>query len=286
MMRARVPLLVASLLAVAAILVAFTVTVTSSTRETHVFLVAGQSNATPDRYVDESRPDPRIQRWYGGKLIPLDEHLSYLGSEFARAYVAAHPNVDVVLVDAAVGSTGFTTSSLTPTPPRHRAGDGTWDRTLTSDPANFYWKSIEYTESALAWIGGKGSLRGILWSQGEADIAPVDDGPAPTPAEYEASLDDLITNLRAELGDPNLPMLLGSMTPEFIAAGNPAEVAGVAAVVADTPNRLPFTAYFTGPDGLTLPDEPWHYSGEGQKVRGQRAFDVLDDAISNTLPSR
>lgn len=233
----------------------------------HVFLIAGQSNATPVRFVEEPRPDTRIQRWEDGKLVTVDEKLSYLGSEFARAFLAEHPDDRVVLVDASLGSTGFTTSSITPTPDGYNAGPGTWDRDL-DDPVNLYRMAVDDTTAALDAAGGE--LDGIIWSQGESDTDPLPGGEPLAPAAYAENLDALISDLRSDLDAPDAPFILGSMTPEFIIE-RPA-AATLMGTIRDTPNRVDRTATFEGPAAMTIPDQSVHYSGEGQQVRGDSAY--------------
>ena len=55
-----------------------------------------------------------------------------------------------------------------------------------------------------------GVLKGILWHQGEEDCTPEN---AP---RYGKDLEAMVDQIRKAVGDPDLPFLVGQMSPEGI----------------------------------------------------------------------
>lgn len=51
--------------------------------------------------------------------------------------------------------------------------------------------------------GDTGVIRGMLWHQGESDVADINN--------YQSNLEQLIADVRTEFGNPNLPFLIGEL---------------------------------------------------------------------------
>ena len=236
----------------------------------------GQSKATR-RYDGEGSPaafpaHPRV--WYydhtAGVLVP-DEGVGWIGRGFAIEDARDHPDTIYVTVQASVGSTGFSTTSIDPAPEGYYTGTGTWDRTLTADP-NRYPQTLlinRVNEAAAAALArwNENPDRVLLFSMGEADKANSIGGmPA---AEYQAKQDDLFTWLRTQAGWAGAPIIVGSLsytqiykTPEGVAYDE---------VHMNTPARVPLTAYDRAVSGF---DENTSFNTHlvmaGQDLQGRR----------------
>jgi len=263
-----------------------------------VIIVAGQSNATQIETlpVPPQDADSRIFKWSGASIVPVSNTATYLGSSFARSYLQnSPPGRRVLLVDAAVGSTGFTSTSLASPPTGyHTAAGGTWDRTLTSDPINLYSQMISKTQAALAAAGAGARLVAMLWVQGEEDTqvgSYLYNNPSGVQAAYAAKLDDLISTARTDLAVSTLPVLVGSMTPQFIlefATGSTLREK-VHFAHMDTPRRTPSTAFIYGPEDMEHYNDTIHFSAQAYKVRGPMFVEALyrakeNVATANPLP--
>jgi hypothetical protein len=229
-----------------------------------IIIGAGQSNAVQsDTTLPVFDVHPRIFRLTGTTIEPMPAEDIYLLPAFAREY-AKTTDRKVLIVPAAVGSTGFTTTSVNPPAAGYSyvPGGGTWDRTLVSDPLNLAALMISKAQAALT-AGGTGSaIKAILWSQGEADTPVLNE------AAYAAKLDDLISWSRTELGLPSLPWIIGSLVPEDTDLNRNTYTLGVSAALSDTPRRVQHTAFVYGPRGHTQHLTPIHWSTAGQIERG------------------
>jgi hypothetical protein len=233
-----------------------------------IVIVAGQSNATKrgTSPVAVSEADSRITQWnyLTGKIEVVPEtDVQWLGNEFAREYVRRVPNKRVLIVPVAWGETGFRTTSLASPPAGYvTKPNGTWDRSLTSDPKNLYSQMISKTLAAKIAAGSGSRIIGMLWSQGESDRGLM------TQAQYAAAIDDLITTARADLAIPTLPVVIGSMIPETINYG-PTNYYDITKALLDTPRRVQSTSYVWGPANYAEYPELIHWNGPGQSVRGK-----------------
>lgn len=237
-----------------------------------VLIVAGQSNATKRSSlpVTVSDVDPRVLQWNpaaGSMAVVPATDVQWIGNEFAREYVKNVPGRRLLIVPCAMGSTGFTTTSINPPPTGYtytgNAAQGTWDRTLTSDPTNHYANMITSAKAAVAAAGSGARLIGALWSQGESDRGPL------SQTQYAAKLDDLIGQARIDLGVANLPFIIGSMVPETI-ANNTTGTTAINLALLDTPRRVTRTAYVWGPAGMPeYGNGLIHWSPQGQAIRAR-----------------
>jgi len=164
----------------------------------HVYALLGQSNMSgraPVEKADET-PLPRVYLFddfgqFEAAAHPLNRFTNIpsgtdrvanrlnLGWSFAAEMRKADPAVSIGLVVNAQGGSAIRT---------WRKGQPNYDRTLPR---------LRAAQSA-------GQLKGILWHQGEEDIAA--DG-------YLNALAKLIADLRADLGDPTLPFVAGQLAP-------------------------------------------------------------------------
>lgn len=248
-------------------------------------LLLGQSNMQGDSAgttaanVDVN--DPRVWTFgatgtYAGQIVQGSDPLAHRGGSsvvgpgmsFARWYAGTVPgNRRVLLVPAAANGTAF--------------GSGTprWDPTTSwpNDSANLYNLAIAQAQAALAAAGMNARLVAVLWAQGESDaLAGL------AAAGYRTYLEQLIDGFRSRLSLPNLPFVIGSMLPEFIAGSSTAQA--IDGVHQATPTRKRYTAYVAGPSGMQRGDN-LHYSPAGQREQGRRMLVGLAAAKANSAPS-
>lgn len=219
-----------------------------------IIVCAGQSNmagsdptTAPTGAYDT---DPRLVRYdrASDAIVPVAASSGALWATLGRAVLEKVPtDVRVVVIHAAAGSTGFSRTSLSPLPDAGPYGayvfeeNGTWDRTLTTDPLNRYLMMVDDVASARALLPDA-EVHAMFWSQGESDTTLRNQ------TSYSALLDDLITTFRTEVGDSALPVVVGSLVPEWV--GVDANRLGIQTALADTPRRLEKTAFVYGPENV------------------------------------
>lgn len=170
-----------------------------SPEQLHLFLLVGQSNmAGRGKVEDQDRQtDPRIlslnkqQEWeFAVDPLHFDKPKSVgvgLGKTFALNYAKAHPGITVGLIPCAVGGS----------PIRAWVPGGFHDQTK-SHP----WDDMV---PRLAAALKSGTLKGVLWHQGESDSNQKQ------AAVYEEKLHDLIQRIRALPGVDGVPFLAGQL---------------------------------------------------------------------------
>jgi len=106
----------------------------------------------------------------------------------------------------------------------------------------------------------------MLWHQGESDVGN---------SNYSILLDSLINDIRKDLGDNNLPFILGGMVPAWV--NNNTARMEQQNIIKNTPLRVKNTAYADPeiPFIIEKKDNSFdqiHYSAEGQRELGKRYF--------------
>lgn len=254
-----------------------------------VVAILGQSNARGDgegidlTYLDFT--STRVLQFVGSASNPLyrqavlavdpllhhtpatdSSHGVGAGVVFGREYSKTlHPNRTVLLVPSARGQTGFTST------------DYCWDYTATPSIENLAVSAKAQIHAALA-LPGNNRLVGIIWLQGENDVAL-------TESQYAAKLDALIDWLRVDFA--NVPFLIGSMNPDKVAEGNAGYIAVNAAHI-DTPRRKALSWFVKGPLGCSnsaTNGGTIHYNGKGQRALGVGYARRLSYALANVVGS-
>jgi hypothetical protein len=178
-----------------------------------------------------------------------DENGSHgLAMSFGWDYLFAQtiPTKRVLFVPCAVGGSSFSRDN--------------WNK---GDPE--YEFAVSQANSAIAESGG--TLRAILWHQGETDVT---DG---NTASYESQLDQMISDLRSDItGASSVPFVLGGLLPAFVTS-NGSDGSTIQAIIADTPNRVANCAYaantsLTGGDGV-------HFDSDSLITLGIRYYTAL-----------
>ena len=236
----------------------------------HLFLLAGQSNMAGRGKVTESdrKADPHVltlnknNRWVAA-VDPI--HFDKpgiagvgLGKTFAKTYAASHPGITVGLIPCAVG--GSPISSWEP--------DGYHPSTKTHP----YDSAVSRTQFAMQ----KGTLKGVLWHQGESDCK------AELSVVYKEKLHRLIERFRTNFNDDKLPFIAGQMG-QFKERPWNADKKRVASVHETLPSQVSLTG-FVKSNGLTHKGDKIHFDSESYRELGRRyhsAFEVIERTIRN-----
>lgn len=239
--------------------------------ETHLFIVAGQSNAA-GRAPDDGGPyfpagsleygagnswSAVNKRLYHGPWEASDATVANFGfaRQFASDYAAAHPGVTLGFIGVAKGGTGFHFNN--------------WNK---GNPE--YSQAIARITAALAVQPAGAELKGILWHQGE------NDGQDSTAQNaYAAALTQFISDFRGDIpGGANLPFVLGGH-----AYGAQYYNAITHRAIQAIPNTILRTGYAPAdvPRNATLADGI-HYDAASQRALGSRLVTALTEAEANT----
>jgi hypothetical protein len=163
----------------------------------HLFLLVGQSNMAGRGKVEEQDKvaHPRVLMLNkAGEWVPAVDPLHFdkssagtgLGKTFGMQIAEANPGITVGLIPCAVGGSPI----------------DSWRPGQFYKPANAHPWDQAIPRAKLAME--KGTLKGILWHQGESDSN------AKLAAEYGTKLQNLVKAFRNELGD-DLPFLVGQL---------------------------------------------------------------------------
>lgn len=220
-----------------------------------LFLLVGQSNMAGRGKVEpqDTVPIPRVlmldrqQAW-----VPAVDPMHFdkpvagvgLGRSFAARIADAQPGVTIGLIPAAVGGSPI----------------DAWQPGVFYEPT----KSHPWDDAlARARVALKsGTLRAILWHQGESDATPE------LAPGYEAKLHDLIARFRAALDAPDVPFIVGQLGqyPD-VPWDAPRRV--VDAAHRALPDKVRRTA-FVSSDGLVHGGDKVHFDTPSLRELGRR----------------
>lgn len=227
-----------------------------------LFLLIGQSNMK-GRGIMPAEPsrDPRLvmmhlkdDAWYIARhpVHLTGDAATFKGADnagvgpglaFAESVAARERTVRVGLIPCAVGGSPI----------------AQWQK-----GAKLYDAAIRRAKVALAETAGvRGRIRGALWLQGEAD---ANDARLPV---HEAKLLKLIDDLRADLGEPELPFIactIGEMRPE----GNGSRRADMNRLLLSLPTKRPHAACVDARDLKTHIGDSVHFDTAAQNEIGRR----------------
>lgn len=216
-----------------------------------VYLLMGQSNMAGrgELTPDSQTTDPRILamlpegRWVLAKN-PLHEKIGRVepgvgpGYSFATTMLGTDATIVIGLVPCAVGGT-----------PLKR-----WEK-----GGDLYQRALERAKLAAQ----AGVLAGVLWHQGEADTDKQ-----PWADSYEARLSRMFEDLRRDLGQPELPIVVGQLG-EFLVSEKHPYVETVRAALRHMPARVPLVGYADS-TGLKDKGDKLHFDTAAQKEMGAR----------------
>ena len=232
---------------------------------TWVFPLAGQSNMVGRDDADGSAPWPANVRFVAGDgtlAAPADEIAAPEGNggpwliakRFAADFLAERPDDAVVFVPGAVGGTSFWNHRWNP-------GDDLYDNL------------VALTNGVLAahpdW-----RLRALLFQGFETDAAN-----RMLVTTFRRALDRFVRAVRADLGNPRLPIVFGELPPAFVDA-EPCHAA-IRDEVAAATGRLPYTAVASSRLPSVADDDGLHYSAAGLLAVGSRYAAALAAAEAN-----
>ena len=121
----------------------------------------------------------------------------------------------------------------------------------------FYKEAIRRTKMA----GRTGTLKGILWHQGESNQG--------NPEAYLKQLITLVEDLRKDLGMPELPFIAGQVN----------DLPAINGEITQLPKKLPHTG-FVHSKGLKAMDR-WHFDTKSMKLLGERYPEEMDKVQSD-----
>ncbi len=238
-------------------------TVPESPDKFHLFLLIGQSNMAGRGVVEDVDKvvNPRVLMLNKkGDWVSAVDPLHFdkpsivgvgLGRTFGLDYAAAYPDVTVGLIPCAVG--GSAIESWEP---------GGFDDATKTHP---YDDAMLRAHAALK----AGTLKGILWHQGESDSKPN------LAAVYEQKLHALIQRLRTELSPGNdgaamIPFVAGQMGQFSERPWDDAKKQ-VDGVHRNLPSVVPATG-FANSDGLMHKGDEVHFDSASAREFGHRYY--------------
>lgn len=216
-----------------------------------LYLLMGQSNMAgrDTRDLASQVDDPRILalgadgQWRVAR-DPIHAKTSRVepgvgpGIAFAREMLAAEPRQPIGLIPTAVGGT-----------PLRRWVKG----------GDLYEQALAHARTAMA----RGEIRGVLWHQGESDSAD-----AKSAATHAERLVQMFKDLRADLGRPDLPIVVGQLGDFLLPARQP-EAATVRAGLRGLPAALPHVG-LADSTGLGHLGDDLHFSADASRELGRR----------------
>ncbi len=120
----------------------------------------------------------------------------------------------------------------------------------------YYENSIAKVKEAMKY----GELKGIIWHQGCSNSSKWD--------EYMPQLQQLVSDLRADLGDDTIPFIAGQLNPSNDNKAN------FNTMIATISEHIPYSSYAKADDLTTL--DGTHFDAASQRILGQRyATEIL-----------
>ncbi|OAI56393.1 hypothetical protein AYO49_00790 [Verrucomicrobiaceae bacterium SCGC AG-212-N21] len=223
-----------------------------------LYLLIGQSNMagrgvlTTENALSQSRIlklSPRNAWAPGTEPLHTDKPIAGagIGMSFAREMADADSKITIGLIPCAVGGT--------PLERWQKGGD-------------LYQQAVVRAKAAMQ----HGTLKGILWHQGENDAGKED-----TARSYSARLAQMIKDLRAELGAGEVPFVAGKLG-DFLAReskdGKPNYWPVVNEQLAELPKRVPQTAVVDS-TGLKHKGDGVHFDTASLREFGKRYAEAM-----------
>lgn len=224
----------------------------------HLYLLIGQSNMAGRGKLDKASDTPPERVWKLNRekqWEPATEPLHFdipsiagagLGLSFAEKMAARDPDISIGLIPCAVGGSQLS---------RWQKG------------ADLYQSALERTRRARE----DGVLKGILWHQGENDAVSKE-----LAETYVERLQQTVTNLRTDLGLPDVPFVageLGDFSPDTY-LGKPYYWKIINEQLNRAPVLIPNLAVVKS-DGLKDAGDACHFSTEALREFGERYAEAM-----------
>jgi hypothetical protein len=232
----------------------------------HLYLLGGQSNMDGRALSKElpknlQQPNANISIYINDSWHDLqpglnhDRNNDWFGPEitFGPEMVEA-TRQNIVLVKYAIGSTTLGNEWHAPDTQEQGAG-------------SCYTSFIKAVEEAIASLslGRKVEIKGMIWMQGETDAWHAD--PAWANA-YKQNLTDFIHSIRHKFKEPNLPIVIGRISPSWTwSGGGHGEIVRQAQLEV---SRTMLKVAMIDTDDLSLDADEAHYNASGQIELGKR----------------
>lgn len=255
------------------------------TSKVHVMIAMGQSNMSGRGEPTDAELDPDDSRiWQYGSganaitqaTVPLDMADVPAGlspiTVIAREYLKRLPPGEVVLIVPAAKGASVLGAVDT------EAVNGVWSVNYVGASLDLYGLAVSQIDAAIAAAGEKWStaevvVTGMFWHQGEGNAST-------STADYKTRFDAIVSDLRSHLSDADMPVVLGGMSPEWVAA-NPS-LDNIVAAHIDTPSRVVRTGFAPGPvDACARAGNQVHYHRTGVIELGKRMLAAWDRALLN-----
>lgn len=230
----------------------------------HLFVLAGQSNMAGRGILDEKAQEtnPRILaldkdgKWIVAKdPIHWDKEFAAVGlaKSFAEDYLADHPEATIGFIPTACGGSPISV----------------WQEGAFFDQTNSH--PYDDAKSRTAIAARDGTIKGLLWHQGESDCHP---GLAEV---YQEKLAALLDRFRSEIIPADTPIVLGQLG-QFSDWGEHQILVDEAIkhVAANTKH-----ATFVSSDGLTANADNIHFNTASLREFGHRYYAAFKKAAEN-----
>ena len=247
------------------------VKIPSSKEDFHLFLLMGQSNMSGGvgLAVGDTKPVPSVMkmRWtkeeerpkWAPGTHPLHPRRPNKkprfgpGLSFAEAYLADKPGVTVGLIPMAWGGRSIV---------------------QLSKGSVIYSDAIRHTKAAMQ----VGTLKGALWHQGESDTVEQTRADA-----YEKRLHALIQDVRKDLGNPQLPFIVGNLA-EFYGTGKDhkapdrmARITKIKEILRSLPKKVSHTGFVESTGCSPAARAKVHFDRKSSLLMGKRYAKVYAD---------
>lgn len=228
-----------------------------------LYLLVGQSNMAGRAKVlpEDQVADPHVlvlnreDKWVTqGEPIHYDSPKTGVGPgyTFGKLMAARKPGVIIGLIPCAFGGT-----SLQKWSPESRE--------KRYPPDNLYQNAIRRTKIAMQ----SGTLKGILWHQGEANSVREADA-----KDYAAGLAKLIGQFRADLNAPTIPFIVGEIGYFNYTSPKLPFAQKVNEQIDTVPQLVPFCALVSAKD-LEEKGDHLHFGNKEEKELAQRYLDAI-----------
>ncbi len=230
-----------------------------SKKQFHLYLLAGQSNMAGRGKVETEDTIAHL------RIMMLNKNNEWVlaaeplhfdkqavvgvgpGFAFAKAMIEYDSNIIIGLIPCAVGGSSI----------------DFWQAQQYYEPTKSYPYDDAIRRTKIAMQSG--TLKGILWQQGESDSNPAGI------KLYDKKLKSLIKRLRKDLHAKNVPFLAGTMGAFYIVKNPDAE--NINKIITQLPSQVKNTAVVSGAN-LSHKGDETHFDGASARTLGKRYAEV------------
>ena len=234
-------------------------------KKLHIYLLMGQSNMVGRGAIDDEdkQTNPRVLSFTRSNVWQVATEPLHAGSSaagvgpgltFGKRMAADDASVTIGLVPCAVGGTLLSRWS--------KGGD-------------LYSNAVSRAKLAMK----DGILTGVVWHQGENDSILEE-----TAKTYGERLQQMFRDLREELGQPNLPIVVGEIGEFLYTRKDPTKTPyakQINAALDEIPEKVPNTACIKA-SGLSHKGDEVHFDTKSQHELGRRFAEAMLDLHKRT----